>query len=145
MITDCTVVFICIWFNYVWSNDLLFGYLCEMNDTDGRWEFAEEIPCGPIDDTMVRLLLPSFIEDITFQLQGKLATAGRLMLITCLFIYLSREIITMIISGCQVFRSIHLLNFTFTYDLTIRVISKDQQPTGTLRSSSPSLWSLTTR
>ena len=106
---------------YSFHSGLLFGYLCEMNDTDGRWEAAEEIPCGPIDDTMVRLLLPSFIEDITFQLQGNIATAGRLMLITCLFIYLSREIITMIISGCQVFRSIHFLNFTFTYSYSISV------------------------
>ena len=35
----------------------LLGHLCAMNDTDGRWELTEEIPCGQIDETTVRLSL----------------------------------------------------------------------------------------
>ena len=32
---------------------LIFGHLCPMNDTDSRWEWMEEIPCGPMNNTEV--------------------------------------------------------------------------------------------
>ena len=40
--------------NYSLYSGLIFGHLCHMNDTDeSRWDFDENIPCGPITDTQV--------------------------------------------------------------------------------------------
>ena len=39
---------------YSFYSGFIFGHLCHMNDTNGRWEWMEDIPCGEMDSTKVR-------------------------------------------------------------------------------------------
>ena len=85
---------------YSFYSVFVFGHLCAMNDTDGRWYLNEDIPCGDINDTQVSLagfLIILKRKHSIFQVI--IASVGRIMLIFCLVIYLGKEIFTLKIYG----------------------------------------------
>ena len=64
-------------FSVIYSlySGLIFGHLCPMNDTDSRWEMMEEIPCGRIDETKVKVS-KVIITSVIIQLSGEDGLSG---------------------------------------------------------------------